>query len=127
MNTILNIICSKKVKYSILILFLLFLYVTVCAFSYVNAVSIDISNSVFRLHVIANSDNEEDQDLKYIVRDNVLDYMNDICKNAKSKDEAILIANEHLEDFKKVAMNTIKENGFDYDVAVEIRKFFFPN
>ncbi len=127
MNTLLSIICSKKAKYSILILFLLFLYVTICAFSYSQAVSGDIANSVFRLHVIANSDSKEDQDLKYIVRDNVLAYMNDICKDAKSKEEAISIANEHLTEFKQVAIDTIKENGFNYDVSVEIRKFFFSN
>lgn len=126
MNTLLNIICDKKVKYSILILFLLFLYVSVCAFSYVQAVSQDISNSVFRLHVIANSDSKENQDLKYIVRDNVLAYMNDLCKDATSKDEAILIANEHLDEFKQVAMDTIKDNGFNYDVTVEIGNFSFP-
>ncbi len=126
MNTLLNIICSKKVKYSILVLFLLFLYITICAFSYVEAVSADISNSVFRLHVIANSDSKEDQDLKYIVRDNVLAYMNDICKDAKSKEEAIRIANDHLDEFKQVAMNTIKDNGFNYDVTVEIGNFSFP-
>ncbi len=126
MNTILNIICSKKVKYSILVLFLLFLYITICAFSYVEAVSADISNSVFRLHVIANSDSKEDQDLKYIVRDNVLTYMNDICKDTKSKEAAIKIANEHLDEFKQVAINTIKENGFNYDVNIEIGNFSFP-
>lgn len=126
MNTLLNIICGKYVKYSILILILLFLYTTICAFSYVEAVSTDIANSVFRLHVIANSDSKEDQDLKYIVRDNVLSYMNGICKNAKSKEEAIKIANEHLDDFKRVAIATIKENGFEYDVSVEIGNFSFP-
>ncbi|MCI8353026.1 MAG: stage II sporulation protein R [Clostridia bacterium] len=126
MNTLLNIICSKKVKYSILVLFLLFLYVTICAFSYVEAVSTDIANSVFRLHVIANSDSKEDQDLKYIVRDNVLAYMNDLCKDTKSKEEAIRIANEHLDEFKQVAMDTIKEKGFNYDVTVEIGNFSFP-
>lgn len=126
MNTLLNIICSKYVKYSILILVLLFLYVTICAFSYTEAVSADIANSVFRLHVIANSDTKEDQDLKYIVRDNVLAYMNDICKDAKSKEDAIRIANEHINEFKEIAANTIKELGFDYDVNVEIGNFSFP-
>ncbi len=72
MSTLLNIICKRKVKYAILVLFLLFLYIMVCMISYVSAVSSDIQNSVFRLHVIANSDSKEDQDLKYIVRDNVL-------------------------------------------------------
>lgn len=126
MNTLLNIICSKKVKYSILILFLLFLYITISAFSYVEAVSSDLANSVFRLHVIANSDSKEDQDLKYIVRDNVLSYMNGICVDAKNKEEAISIANEHLDEFKQIALDTIHEKGFDYDVTVEIGNFSFP-
>lgn len=126
MNTLFNIICGKKLKYSILILFLLFLYVIICAFSYVDAVSQNLSSSVFRLHVIANSDSKEDQDLKYIVRDNVLSYMNSLCKDVKSKEEAITIANDNIEDFKKIALDTIHDNGFDYDVTVEIDNFSFP-
>lgn len=126
MSTLLNIICKRKVKYAILVLFLLFLYIMVCMISYVSAVSSDIQNSVFRLHVIANSDSKEDQDLKYIVRDNVLSYMNEICKSVSSKQDAINIANEHLEDFKRIALDTIHENGFDYDVSVEIGNFSFP-
>lgn len=126
MSTLLNIICNRKVKYSILILFLLFLYVVISAFSYVDAVSSNLSDSVFRLHVIANSDSKEDQDLKYIVRDNVLSYMNEICNGANSKEEAIQIANEHLEEFKQIALDTIYENGFNYDVSIEIGNFSFP-
>ncbi len=126
MRALLNIICNKKVKYSILILFLLFLYVTVCAFSYVSAVSEDLANSVFRLHVIANSDSKEDQNLKYIVRDNVLAYMNEICSGVNSKEEAIEIAQAHKDEFRQIALDTIKQNGFDYDVSVEIGNFSFP-
>ena len=126
MNTLVNIICSKKVKYSILILILLFIYITICAFSYVEAVSENLADSVFRLHVIANSDSEEDQNLKYIVRDNVLSYMNEICKDAKTKEEAINIANQYKEKFKEVALKTIRENGFSYDVEVEIGNYSFP-
>lgn len=126
MSTLLNIICSKKVKYSILLLFLLFLYITICAFSYVDAVSVDIADSVFRLHVIANSDSEEDQNLKYKVRNNVLSYMNEICKDVTFKSEAINIAETHKEEFKQIALDTIHDNGFDYDVDVEIGNFSFP-
>ena len=66
----------KKNVYTIFfILFLLFIYIIICANSYTSAVASDISSSVFRLHVIANSDSEEDQNLKYIVRDKVLEYL----------------------------------------------------
>lgn len=126
MKSLLNIICNRKVKYSILLLFLLSLYIFISAFSYVNAVSKDISNSVFRLHVIANSDTSEDQSLKLKVRDNVLSYMNSICIDAKNKEEAITIAQNHQEDFKQIAIDTIKENGYDYSVSINIDNFSFP-
>ena len=116
----------SKFKQFFLILFLLFLYISICAFSYVNAVSKNIENSVFRLHVIANSDSDEDQNLKYIVRDHLIDYMNSLTANISSKDEAIKIAEEHKQDFYTIAKNTIKENGYDYDVNIEIGNSYFP-
>ena len=117
---------SPKIKSTILLLFLLFLYIVVNAFSYVNAVSKDISESVLRLHVIANSDEKEDQELKLKVRDRVLSYMNEIGANAKNKEEAIQIATSHLEDFKSLARTVILENGYDYPVEVQIGNFSFP-
>ena len=126
MKTILSIICSKKVKNSLILLFLLFLYISISAISYVNAVSSDIENSVFRLHVIANSDTKEDQDLKYKVRDNLIKYMNSLCKNVTSKEEAIKISKLHEENFLNIANNTIKENGYSYPVTIEFGNFSFP-
>jgi len=126
MKTLLSIICSRKVKNSLILLFLLFLYVAISAISYVNAVSSNIEESVFRLHVIANSDSKEDQDLKYKVRDNLIEYMNTLCVDTKNKEEAISIANLHLEDFKQIAEETVKENGYSYPVTVEIGNFSFP-
>lgn len=116
---------KKFFKISILIL-LLFIYVVICAISYVSAVSSDISDSVFRLHVIANSDTKEDQDLKYKVRDSLLNYMNNICSNCSSKEEAISIVTNYKDDFKQIALDTIHNEGFSYDVDVEIGNFNFP-
>lgn len=126
MKTLLSIICNKKVKNSLILLFLLFLYISISAISYVNAVSQDIEESVFRLHVIANSDSYEDQNLKYKVRDNLIEYMNTLCIDVESKEEAIKLANLHLDEFKQIAEKTIKENGFSYPAYVEIGNFSFP-
>ena len=116
----------KKIKVTFIILPLVSLYTIICSMHYVSAISNDLCNSVFRLHIIANSDSKEDQDLKYKVRDNVIDYMNSLCSSANSKEEVISIANNNLNDFKQIALDTIKENGFDYDVSVEINNVFFP-
>ena len=52
--------------------------------------------------------------------------MNTLCTNCTSKEDAITIANEHIEDFKEIALNTIKAQGFDYSVNVSIGNFEFP-
>lgn len=109
------------------IIFLLFVcYTFICAISYASSISDDLSNSVFRLHILANSDSEEDQALKLLVRDNVLSYMKDISGNISSKEEVISLMNEHLDEFYDIAHKTILDNGFDYDVRLQIGEFDFP-
>lgn len=115
-----------KIKMILLLSILLFLYITVCAFSYASTASSEISNSVFRLHVLANSDSKDDQNLKYIVRDNLLEYMNSLCGNTSSKQEAIDIVNSHLDDFKNIAQQTVWDNGYNYSVGISVGNFDFP-
>ena len=117
---------KKNLKIAIILILLLLLYTSVCAVSYAQNISSDIANAVFRLHVIANSDSEKDQNLKYIVRDNLLKYMNSICNNCTSKQEAINIVKENKDKFKEIAINTIKEQGYSYDVKINIGNFEFP-
>lgn len=126
MKKILNSFKNSKVKMVIILSFLLFLYTTICAFSYAQNISTDISNSVFRLHVIANSDSKEDQNLKYKVRDNLLKHMKELCCDCKNKDEAIKIVKEHLEEFKQIALQTINDNGYSYNININIGNFEFP-
>ena len=118
----------KRLKISriFVILTLLAIFILISAISYVSAVSNSIANSVFRLHVIANSDSEEDQNLKLKVRDELLSYMNIISKDSKTKEEAMKIADEHKEEFIQIAERTIKENGYDYTVNIQIGKVDFP-
>ena len=108
------------------LLCLLTLFIFVSALSYVNAVSNDIANSVFRLHVIANSDSEEDQALKLKVRDELLSYMNTLAKDCTSKEEVVALAKEHQEEFKKIAEQVICDNGFSYPVNIQIGDSDFP-
>ena len=76
--------------------------------------------------MLANSNSEEDQNLKYKVRDGLIKYMNNICSNCSTKAEAISIANEHKNDFQEIAQNIVKGNGYDYPVKINIGNFEFP-
>lgn len=117
---------KKNLKMVVILSFLLFLYISICAFSYAQTVSSDLANSVFRLHVLANSDSKEDQNLKYQVRDRLLSYMNTLCKDCKSKQEAISLVENNQDVFEQIAIDTISEQGFSYAVKINIGNFEFP-
>lgn len=116
----------KRFKIAFILIVLISIFIFINAYNYVEAISDNLYNSVFRLHVIANSNSEEDQNLKYIVRDSLLNYMNEKCKNLSSKEDVIQYAKNNLVDIKNIAENTIKENGYNYPVIVEIGNYEFP-
>ncbi len=116
----------KYLKHCFFLLFLLFIYIIFCAKSYSNAISSELLNAVFRLHVLANSNSDEDQQLKLKVRDSLLSYMNNLCSNCNTKKEAMEIANSHKNEFQKIAENVIIENGYNYPVKININNFYFP-
>ena len=114
-------------KKRILILSILFtLYIFISCYFYASNSLNNIEDSVFRLHIIANSDSDEDQALKYKVRNNIISYMNKLCENSSSKEETIEIAKNHINDFKQIADKTIADNNFDYTSTVEIGNYRFP-
>lgn len=117
---------KKNLKMIVILAFLLFIYTSICAISYAENISSNLSDSMFRLHVLANSDSKEDQALKYKVRDSLLSYMNSICGNCKTKQEAISLVEKNKYTFEQIAKNTIEEEGYSYDVTINIGNFEFP-
>lgn len=116
----------KKLKYIILLFILLCTFLFISINSYVSAVSQDLSNNFFRLHILANSDSLEDQSVKLKVRDSIVSYMKSLSYDGLTKQEAILLTQEHLDDFKNIAKKILLENGFNYDVNLEVGNFHFP-
>ena len=85
-----------------------------------------IKSEVFRLHVIANSDSKEDQELKLRVRDAILKESEKLFSESKTKESAEKAVCKNLSLFLKTAEDTIKESGFDYNVCVSVGKSRFP-
>ena len=85
-----------------------------------------IAGEVFRLHVIANSDTEEDQKLKLKIKTRIVEYLEEILgKDAdleKTK-EAVLT---HLGEIEREAEKLVHEQGFDYPVKAVVEKTYFP-
>ena len=85
-----------------------------------------IYDEVLRLHVIANSDSDADQELKLLVRDAILEETQKILKNAKSREEAEKIISEHSALLENIALETVRKNQFDYPVTLELGREKYP-
>ena len=117
---------KKKLNFIFILTILVFIYIALLSFNYSKAISSNLLDSVFRLHIIANSDSSADQELKLKVRDNIINYMNTLTSSSSDKKDVISMVNNHLDSFKEIALNTIKGNGYNYDVNIEIGNFHFP-
>lgn len=85
-----------------------------------------IYESVVRLHVLANSDSEEDQLLKLKVRDAILGYVSPRVIDSTSREEAIDILNGELENIKNIAAKAIADEGYSYSVDVTLTLEDYP-
>ena len=85
-----------------------------------------IYDSVIRLHVLANSDSEEDQALKLLVRDAVLLKAQELLSNTQSKEGAEAIISHSLESLRQAAEEAVRENGYSYSVSVTLGKEDYP-
>ncbi|MDO5124222.1 MAG: stage II sporulation protein R [Eubacteriales bacterium] len=85
----------------------------------------EISDKVFRIHILANSDSKEDQALKLKVRDEVIAYSEELLKDVHSKQEAMNTVLINLDEIQSVAQQVILDEGFDYPVKLKITKMYF--
>lgn len=86
----------------------------------------ELAEKVVRLHVLANSDSEEDQALKLEVRDAVLSYAEGLLDPAADRREAEGLLRGQLLELEAAAEQTIRAAGYDYPVSVELANTEFP-
>ena len=84
-----------------------------------------ISQEVFRLHILANSDSDEDQSLKLKVRDKILTKSESLFINCKNLNDVINVSKNNIDYFEKLANECIKENGYNYETKVYVDKEYF--
>ena len=104
-------------KFITLVIISLLIFIMLLGYS-IN-VNSSLSQNIVRLHVIANSDSTQDQELKLKVRDALLQQTSsDFTKKSEVSD--------NLDLYKKIAEQTIRDGGFNYNVCVEYGNFHFP-
>ena len=84
----------------------------------------EIYDSCVRLHVLANSNSDEDQEVKLKVRDRILSEIS--TYEPKSKEEALKMVEENKKKLEEIAKDELRKNGFDYDVEIDIGLEDYP-
>jgi stage II sporulation protein R len=86
----------------------------------------EVKDSLIRFHVIANSDNDDDQNLKIKVKNKVIEYLYPYLNDSKSLNESRQIIKDRMQEVKKLAEEVIKENNYKYPIQTELSRENFP-
>lgn len=102
---------------------------TAFLFAYAAWVSLSqqaLAGDLLRLHVIANSDSVQDQQVKLLVRDRVLEVTEPLLAEAHSQDEVRHILSEHLQQITDEAQQVLTEQGMPYQLSAQMADEYYP-
>ena len=85
-----------------------------------------IADGIVRLHIIANSDNAADQELKFKVRDAIIAHMHERYPVNASRDEIEEYLQNSLDEIRAVAQDVLKASGSNAEVSVRYGQYPFP-
>lgn len=84
-----------------------------------------VRNNVVRLHVLADSDCEADQNVKLLVRDALLESGAEIFSGSVDVDDASDALKKERVELIRVAEAVLRKNGFDYGVTITLEKEYY--
>ena len=79
-----------------------------------------------RLHIRANSNTAIDQNIKYEIKDLVVEYLTPKVSKCYSKSDAKKMLNENLSGINRVIDEFLAQKGFNYSSSVQILSENFP-
>ena len=85
-----------------------------------------LAGQVLRLHVVANSDTQEDQVLKLQVRDAVLEQAGLLLEDVTDRGEAEAVLSQQLQALAEAGAAVVAGAGYDYPVSASLEECWFP-
>ena len=99
---------------------------TVAGCSRIGSGALAQSEEFLRIHIRANSNSAADQEVKYAVKEEVVEFLTPRLTDAGGKDEAQKIVEESLPKIVEIAENTLIKNGFTYGARAGVKNEKFP-
>ena len=87
----------------------------------------NVKKEYLRIHVRANSNLEQDQMVKYKVRDAVVEYLTPFIAECDTKEKAQTLLTSRLSEIERVVNGVLKGNGFNYTSSAFVRNEKFPS
>lgn len=85
-----------------------------------------IASHIIRLHVVANSDSEKDQQLKISVKDKIVAGLQEKLKDADNLNDARTIIRNETERIEQMATEEMRKQGYDYIATASLGNSYFP-
>ena len=79
-----------------------------------------------RIHIRANSDEADDQQVKYLVRDVIVEYLTPVVAECNGKQEAERSISQKLDEISLVPTNALLKNGYSYSANAKLMRERFP-
>ena len=114
----------NAVRFIVMVLILSFLMSFL--FTCMDRAKKDISESVLRLHIIANSDSISDQKLKLMVRDRLIKQGGKIFSAAQNPYDAEKTALLNSDLITAISEDEVRKCGYNYKIRTEIGRYAFP-
>ena len=85
----------------------------------------DIPDRVLRLHILANSDSEEDQALKLKVRDRIVTESAGLFDQVTDRESARAVVEKNMAALREAAQDEVYRQGYSYPVSMELTHMYF--
>lgn len=97
-----------------------------CRQEYARAVQMSLAEKVLRFHVIAESNSEEDQQIKLMVRDEVANYVTVLLEDSDSLEETVGIIQANMDEINDLANEVLRREGVTYLAQTSLTYVEFP-
>ena len=107
----------KKKRVAAILAVFIGLIITLCTsenYSNIDELQESIAEKIIRFHVLANSDDVKDQELKLMVKEKVVEYITPYLENSQSAEESREILISLTDEIIKISEKTIEDEGYDY-------------
>ena len=86
----------------------------------------EVEYDYLRLHIRANSNSEIDQNIKYEIKNELIEFLTPYFCDVSSKSEAIEIVNSLSKKMSSICVELLRKKGLNYSAKVKINNEYFP-